>query len=245
MAKHLDTEIIIENKSFPLRVHVERRASVRIAIGKKHINLRIPKGLSSSQIDGYMDWAENWVNKQYHADDLLKTRFLHNEYKSGDTLELLGRVYTIYIRYEDRKSHGGKIEGTNIFLKLSKNDKEQNKNRAVKQLLSRLVSHSFLPFIKKRVFELNDRHFKKPITDVRMKYNSSNWGSCSSKGNVNLSSRLLFAPLEVIDYVIIHELAHLIEMNHSAKFWSIVSHVMPNYKEKEKWLKVNGSKCDF
>jgi len=245
MAKHLDTEIIIENNPFPLRVHVERRSSVRIAIGKKHINLRLPKGLSASQIDGYMDWAEKWVHKQYHADELLKTRFLHKTYKTGDKLELLGRVYTINIRYEDRKSHGGKIEGTNIYLKLSKNDKEQNKNRAVKQLLSRLVSHSFLPFIKKRVFELNDRYFKKPITDVRMKYNSSNWGSCSSKGNVNLSSRLLFAPQEVIDYVIIHELAHLIEMNHSAKFWAIVSHAMPSYKEKEKWLKLNGSKCDF
>ena len=245
MAKHLDTEIIVDNHAFPLRVHVERRSSVRISIGKKHINLRLPRGLNSHQIDGYMDWAEKWIHKQYYSDDLLKNRFLHKSYRSGDTLELLGRVYTIYIQYEDRKSHGGKIEGTNIYLKLSNKDKEQNKNRAVKQLLSRLVSHSFLPFIKKRVFALNDQYFKKPITDVRLKYNATNWGSCSSKGNVNLSSRLLFAPLDVIDYVIVHELAHLIEMNHSARFWSIVSNVMPDYKEKERWLKINGNACDF
>ncbi|MDA9773362.1 M48 family metallopeptidase [Saprospiraceae bacterium] len=245
MAKHLDTEIMIEEHSFPLRVHVEQRASVRIAVGKKHINLRLPRGLTTSQIDGYMDWAEKWIHKQYHSDDLLKTRFLPKQYKSGDTLELLGRTYTIYISYEDRKSHGGKIDGYNIFLKLSNNDKELNTSRAIKQLLSRMVSHSFLPFIKKRVFALNDLYFQKPITGVRLKYNSSNWGSCSSKGNVNLSSRLLFAPQEVIDYVIIHELAHLIEMNHSAKFWSIVARAMPNYKDKEKWLRVHGSKCDF
>jgi len=245
MAKHLDTTIKIEDHPFPLRVHVERRANVRIAIGKKHINLRLPTGLSAKQIDGYMDWAEEWIEKQYYADDTLKSRFIPKSYTSGDTLELLGREYTIYIQYEDRKSHGGKIEGTDIFLKLSRLDKDINRQRAIKQLLSRLVSHSFLPFIKKRVFELNDRYFQKPITDVKMKYNSSNWGSCSSKGNVNLSSRLLFAPLDVIDYVIVHELAHLIEMNHSNRFWSIVANIMPNYKEKEKWLKVNSSKCDF
>ena len=62
---------------------------------------------------------------------------------------------------------------------------------------------------------------------------------------MNLSTRLLFAPKDVIDYVIIHELAHLYEMNHSKKFWNIVSQVMPNYKEKEKWLSKNGRLCDF
>jgi len=63
--------------------------------------------------------------------------------------------------------------------------------------------------------------------------------------NINLSTRLLFAPPPVIDYVIIHELTHLIEMNHSSKFWNIVKSIMPDYKQKEKWLKKNGKFCDF
>lgn len=245
MAKHLDTQIQVENTSVPLRVYVEPRANVRIAIGKKHVILRLPKGLRSKQINGYMDWAEDWIKKQYISTDTLKTRFESKEYKTGDKLSLLGREYTIHLSYGSRKSHGGQITGTNIFLNLSDKDNEMNTQRAIKQLLSRLVSHSFLPMIKKRVHELNDRHFQKPITEVRLKYNRSNWGSCSSKGNVNLSSRLLFAPIDVIDYVIIHELAHLIEMNHSSRFWNIVSAAMPNYKEKEEWLKLNGNLCDF
>jgi len=69
--------------------------------------------------------------------------------------------------------------------------------------------------------------------------------SCSSKSNINLSTRLLFAPSDVIDYVIVHELTHLIEMNHSQKFWNLVKSVMPNYKQKEKWLKEYGKLCDF
>ena len=76
-------------------------------------------------------------------------------------------------------------------------------------------------------------------------FNSSNWGSCSSNKIINLSTRLLFAPPEVIDYVIIHELAHLVEANHSKRFWDLVASKMPNYKEQEQWLKTHGRHLDF
>jgi predicted metal-dependent hydrolase len=62
---------------------------------------------------------------------------------------------------------------------------------------------------------------------------------------LNFSSRLLFAPQDVQDYVIIHELAHLIELNHSDAFWQLVADAMPNYSEKENWLKENGAACRF
>lgn len=245
MANHLDTEVKVDNKSIPLRVFVEPRRNVRISLGKKHVILRLPKGLQSRQIDEYMSWAEKWINTQFHTSDTIKNRFVSKTYENGDKLTLLGRSYTLYIAYEDRQSHAGKIVGTDMFLTLSNKDKKLNTQRAIKQLLSRLASHSFKPFISKRVHELNNLHFQQEITDIKIKYNSSNWGSCSSKGNVNLSSRLLFAPQEVIDYVIIHELAHLIELNHSSKFWSLVKKAMPSYKQKEKWLKDYGSSCDF
>ena len=108
-----------------------------------------------------------------------------------------------------------------------------------------MIGKHFHADISKRVHALNKDFFQKDIKSVNLKYNSSNWGSCSTKGNINLSTRLLFAPDEVIDYVIIHELTHLIEMNHSSKFWKIVKSIMPDYKQKEKWLKVNGGDCDF
>lgn len=245
MPKFVDYQVKIEEANIPLRVFIEWRNNVKISVGKKHVILRIPRGLRKKELEGYMDWAEEWIHSQYHKSDLLKNRFIPKEYKTGDTLTLLGRVFTIHISYELRKSHGGKIIGHDIYLKLSNQDKTMDRQRAIKQLLSRLVSHSFAPFIKDRVFSLNDRFFRKSITNVKMKYTSSRWGSCSSKGNLNLSSRLLFAPLDVLDYVIIHELAHLTELNHSPRFWKLVSDAMPDYKLKEKWLKVHGAKCDF
>ena len=99
--------------------------------------------------------------------------------------------------------------------------------------------------IIRRVDELNHLFFRKTVKSVHFKYNHSNWGSCSASGNLNFSTRLLFAPDDVMDYVIIHELAHLVELNHSDKFWSLVAAAMPDYEEKERWLRDNAHLCRF
>ena len=66
------------------------------------------------------------------------------------------------------------------------------------------------------------------------------WGSCTSEGNLNFNWRLIFAPEKVLDYVVVHELAHRKEMNHSPAFYAVVASVMPEYKIYEKWLRDNG-----
>ena len=66
------------------------------------------------------------------------------------------------------------------------------------------------------------------------------WGSCSSQGNLNFNCLLMLSPAEVLDYVIVHELAHRKEMNHSRAFWAQVEAVLPDYREREKWLKEQG-----
>lgn len=66
------------------------------------------------------------------------------------------------------------------------------------------------------------------------------WGSCGSSGNLNFTWRLIMAPKKVVDYVIVHELAHLKQMNHSPKFWNEVKLIIPDYKNDELWLKRNG-----
>ena len=92
---------------------------------------------------------------------------------------------------------------------------------------------------------INEEQFGRHIGTVRFRYNKSTWGSCSSKGNISISTRLLFAPDDVLDYVCVHELAHLVERNHSQRFWDLVAAAMPNYKLREAWLKENGGSCWF
>lgn len=67
------------------------------------------------------------------------------------------------------------------------------------------------------------------------------WGSCSSKGNLNFNCLLMLTPPEVLDYVVVHELCHRKEMNHSARFWAEVEHVLPDYEIQRKWLRENGT----
>ncbi len=75
---------------------------------------------------------------------------------------------------------------------------------------------------------------------ITVRHQHTRWGSCSSKGNLNFNCLLVLTPPEVMDYVIVHELCHRNELNHSVRFWAEVARVMPSYKQQEKWLKENG-----
>ena len=76
---------------------------------------------------------------------------------------------------------------------------------------------------------------------ITIRSQRTRWGSCSSKGNLNFNCLLTQVPEQVMDYVIVHELCHRIEMNHSKQFWKLVEQMMPDYKTRRKWLKDNGN----
>ena len=76
---------------------------------------------------------------------------------------------------------------------------------------------------------------------ITIRNQTSRWGSCTSQGNLNFNCLLMLAPPEVLDYVVVHELCHRKEMNHSAKFWTEVARVLPDYETRKKWLKDNGA----
>ena len=75
---------------------------------------------------------------------------------------------------------------------------------------------------------------------ITIRNQRTRWGSCSSQGNLNFNCLLLRTPQEVLEYVVVHELCHRKEMNHSPKFWAEVERVLPNYRESKRWLKENG-----
>lgn len=109
-------------------------------------------------------------------------------------------------------------------------------NEEIKKLADKALQH-----IPKRV-----SYFAKQIGvtygKITIRNQKTRWGSCSSKGNLNFNCLLMLTPPEVIDYVVVHELCHRKEMNHSGAFWVEVEKVLLDYKEQVKWLKENGGK---
>jgi predicted metal-dependent hydrolase len=237
--------IRIDDTDVPVKIITEKRRSIRAYMGKDTVIMRFPNHLTVAEKKQHRGRLEGWLRRQYAKREGVFQRYQAADYQDGDTLRVGQRQYELQLSTEARKTSSGKIAKGKIILKLSDQLDEQQRSEVLRKLLSRLVGADFLPYITQRVHELNQRHFQRPIKSVRLKYNHSNWGSCSNSGNVNLSTRLLFAPPEVIDYVIIHELAHLIELNHSHRFWAQVEKAMPDYQEKEAWLSEFGASCDF
>ena len=93
-------------------------------------------------------------------------------------------------------------------------------------------------FVESRLVELN-RQYGFVYKQVRIRLNKSRWGSCSASGNLNFDYRILFLPKCAQDYLLVHELCHLRELNHSKRFWALVSATVPEYKEVRKLLKRN------
>ena len=124
--------------------------------------------------------------------------------------------------------------------KLSKEKEKEEEIVPLSEAEVRALAEKACEIIPKRV-----EHFA-PLIGVTygrisIRNQKTRWGSCSSKGNLNFNVGLMLVPPEVMDYVVVHELCHRLEMNHSKRFWEEVGKVIPDYKVQEKWLKEHGN----
>jgi len=234
-----------DNMHIPLHIYKEMRMDVRISILKDKVTLRLPAFYNNKLIKKNIKWAKEWLNRRLNENPELKERFLIQEYNDGHELLINGKKFNLKIISEKRNNFTANLIDDTIYIRQPDNADVTEKQNALKTLQSRIVAQYFLPEISQRIDFLNQKYFGFDINAIRLKYNKTNWGSRSSKNNINISTRLLFAPKDVQDYVFIHELAHFKEMNHSALFWNIIKEIIPDYKEKEKWLKQNSHLCDF
>ncbi len=239
--------IDIDGLKIPVRIIIERRLSTRVALGGTHVILRIPKAIIfNTNINKHVEWATSWLKElKSKKPTVLEKYTLKKEYFNQQEFHIGGKVFTLQITESNRESGTIKLIKDNILTINIPLSQDYDKQKLIKDLLIKFCQNYFLPEIAKKVNHYNHLYFQKKINGVRLKYNKSNWGSCSTGKNLNFSVRLFFAPDDVINYVVVHELAHLVEMNHSDRFWNIVENIMPDYLEKEKILKLNNGKFDF
>ncbi|NBU35383.1 MAG: M48 family peptidase [Bacteroidetes bacterium] len=234
------------NASVPVKITRERRRSLRASVGKSSLLFRMPTALSKDQFDEAWHWFTQWVLQLTEKKPSILNHLMPKIYKNGEFINIRGIIYKIDIQKSSLKTSKAYL-GSNqtIELKISQSANPVDSAKIAGDLILRFMSKLNLSEIQHRVYELNNIHFKAKIKDIKLSNTNSRWGSCSKSGVIRLASRLMLAPNEVMDYVIIHELAHLIEFNHSTNFWKLVAEAMPDYKEKEKWLKINNYQCNF
>ena len=235
----------INGIQFLIKIHFEKRKNSSVSIRKTNINIRIPNFLSQKEktqrINSMKLWAKKKIlnNPEYFKPEIQK------EYNDGEKIIIGNEEYILSIKYKEKKNSSAKLQGQTINLSISKNITKKQQNKHISSLISSCIAKKRLPLLQRKIEELNKQHFNQKIGKIFFKYNKSNWGSCSHANNINISTRLLFAPDDVLEYVCIHELAHLLEHNHSERYWALVKKAMPDYKTKEKWLKEKKDICRF
>lgn len=161
------------------------------------------------------------------------------EFRDGDSIEVQGRRFGVQILESAAGYSSAKLREGKIVIKLAQGMDARKRKEHITNLGRRVLTRELLPVVEKRVRELNDLHFKSQINKVRLKDTSTLWGSCSALNNINLDFRLLFAPPHILDAIIVHELAHTVRRDHSREYWSLVMNVIPDYKERRRWLRAN------
>ena len=210
--------------------------------------LRLPRRLGSTAKQEQLTAFRNWLSKAASRRPDLMSAHTPTVYVSGNVYVLGQLEVRLHLEQEQRKSGSGHIipdphapARLEAMLKIPQGLAEDERSKLIERLLFRLTAKQFTPQVEALLDEVNDAHFQVDVGRIKLSATTSRWGSCSSKGNVNLSTRLLGAPSMCLRAVIVHELAHRIEMNHSERFWKLVHDAMPSYVEADAWLKQHGA----
>lgn len=231
----------------PVRLIVEKgRYNARASVTQKALIIRVPAHVSEAERTKMIKGMVQWAEKLYAKKPASFAHFRKAELASAYTFEIRDKQYLINVDAHELKSHRiNFVADGQLEVHLNTEDARAENGEIIAKLLAKFFAGVYLPEVAHRVHELNAAHFQRPINHVKLSDTYSRWGSCSHKGNINLATRLLLAPPEVMDAVIIHELAHLVEQNHSSRFWAQVERALPNYKEYDVWLKKHGKELLF
>jgi predicted metal-dependent hydrolase len=176
-----------------------------------------------------------WVVDKQRDYEAYREQVPDRTFEAGECFLFLGQDRELVI--EPRQKHGVDEDS----IRLRKSAVEQS---SVKQVLENFYRSRARDYLTDRTDHYAERmgveHKKLELRNQRTR-----WGSCSTGGTISLNWRLIMAPPEVVDYLVVHELAHLTEQHHGREFWQLVGEHVPNYKERAEWLERNSAKLVF
>ena len=224
------------NISYTLNRSRKRRKTISLQISdKSELVIAAPHFTPISEINRFVQEKQNWIHQaiQDHKEALIKNKA--KEYILGERFYYLGESFPLETFFGQNEKEGLVFWDNRFYLNAP--DVEAKKREYFIKWYKRKAREYFAERVNFYSRELNLR-----AKSVRVTSAEKRWGSCSGKDNLSFSFRLIMAPPAVIDYVIVHELMHIIEKSHSAKFWQLVESAMPQYKLHKRWFKDNNSK---
>ncbi|TDL77965.1 M48 family metallopeptidase [Peribacillus frigoritolerans] len=202
-----------------------------------NVEVLAPKGTSDERVLQAIE--ENWDLIQAKAKEM-KERLLgpkEKVYEHGERFLYLGRDYPIQVVHDEtiEQDHAVfKGEKLQIYVKQLEDEK-------IKQALKRFYYQQCKTIVEKSIKSYQS-NFKMKPRSVRIVDSKKNWGTCDAKQQLTFNWKLAMAPQKVIDYVVVHEMCHMVHLNHDRSFWRLVGKIMPGYKEQEHWLAVSSWK---
>ncbi|KAF0092676.1 MAG: hypothetical protein FD141_860 [Fusobacteria bacterium] len=194
------------------------RKSIGITVKDNEVVVRAPHYLSDAEVKLELKEHQLWISEKLKQHEIRQIRT--DSFRDSGKFLLLGRELRV------KRTEGKKITvyGQEISIGSESN-------------IDRFLKKEFISVIEDLVEAWG--HINKP-TSITYRKQRTIWGSCTAKGKINLNINLIKAPIEVIEYIYIHELVHMEIRNHSKVFWTRVETLLPNYKSAKKWLKDNG-----
>ena len=241
------SDMLVENLEFPFAesvrigkvyatvVRSRKRRTVEIQIRDGEAIVRAPVGISARRLSMELQRSEKWVEEKLAV---IRNQPVEVERKfvSGETLPFLGREMVL----EVSKAPRSKILASGNILTVRVSTRVKKREDFIRNGIVRWLGEQGRTHLEQRA-----NHFAGQLDvkwrNLKVKSFKTLWGSCSQKGDLAFSWRIMMAPARVADYVVAHELAHLIEFNHSSRFWHIVQSIMPDYRDQRDWLHHNSS----
>lgn len=218
--------------TFPVEiVRTSRRKSATFEVDCGVIKVRVPDFMSDENVRRLVVRKSVWMRNKIEE---YKTRPSNNlkEYVSGENFPILGKNHRLKVV---ECSEPSTVELKDGYLYVTSTVGQSNPSQ-----IQTSVEEWFKTLALNRLTEKTERYAKiigvEP-TSVSIKSYKSRWGSCSSTGDISYNWKIIVAPHKVVDYIVIHELCHLREQNHSPRFWRHVERYAPDWKECRNWLK--------
>ncbi|OGN91908.1 MAG: hypothetical protein A2Z75_06485 [Chloroflexi bacterium RBG_13_50_10] len=231
MAEKRETSINGQTITYTLKRSLRARR-VRLEVRPQTgLTVIVPRSYNIGQLSGLLESKERWISRNLARWSHFQPLSAKKELRSGDTVPYLGRDLELV----KRKNHDCICDITldGNMLAVSPG---LFKNGILESALEQWYRAEAARLINERADKLSSNigiSYKR----IAIRGQKTRWGSCSRKKNLSFNWKLIMAPEPVIDYVIIHELTHLKEMNHSKRFWELVAQYCPGWRDYKKWLK--------